>query len=46
MRKEDVISFLKDAFHLKFTGIKIIPTTENAIKSIIHSLKSNKLIRL
>jgi hypothetical protein len=32
---EDAISFLKDAF----PGIKIIPTTETEIKSIIHSLK-------
>jgi hypothetical protein len=38
--REDAISFLKDAFPVKFLGIKIIPTTETEIKSIIHSLKS------
>jgi hypothetical protein len=38
--KEDFISFLKDVFHVKFPGIKIIPTTKTEIKSIIHSLKS------
>jgi hypothetical protein len=38
--REDAISFLKDAFPVKFPGIKIIPTTETEIKSIIHSLKS------
>jgi hypothetical protein len=37
--KEDAISFLKDAFPVKLPGIKIIPTTETEIKSIIHSLK-------
>jgi hypothetical protein len=38
--KEDAISFLKDAFPVKFPGIEIIPTTETEIKNIIHSLKS------
>jgi hypothetical protein len=33
--REDAISFLKDAFPV----LKIIPTTETKIKSIIHSLK-------
>jgi hypothetical protein len=42
----DVISFLKEAFPRKFPGIKTIPTTETEIKSIIHSLKARKLIRL
>jgi hypothetical protein len=42
VRNEDPISFLKDAF----PDIKIIPTTETEINSIIHSLKSKKLIRL
>jgi hypothetical protein len=46
VRNEDPISFLKDAFHVKFPAIKIIPTTETEIKSIIHSLKSKKLVRL
>jgi hypothetical protein len=36
--REDAISFLKDAFPVKFPGIKIIPTTETEIKCIIHSL--------
>jgi hypothetical protein len=34
--KEDAISFLKDAFPVKFPDIKIIPTTESEIKSIIY----------
>jgi hypothetical protein len=33
-------AFLKDSFPSKFSGIKIIPTTEVEIKSIIQSLKS------
>jgi hypothetical protein len=37
--REDAISFLKDAFPIKFPVLKIIPTTETEIKSIIHSLK-------
>jgi hypothetical protein len=37
--KEDPISFLKDSFPLKFHGIKIVPTSESEIKSIIPSLK-------
>jgi hypothetical protein len=36
VRNEDPIAILKDAF----PDIKIIPTTETDIKSIIHSLKS------
>jgi hypothetical protein len=40
MGKEDAISFLKDALPVKFPHIKIIPTTETEINSIIHSLKS------
>jgi hypothetical protein len=39
MGKEDTISFLKDAFPVKFPDIKIIPTTETEIKIIIHPLK-------
>jgi hypothetical protein len=42
----DVISFLKKAFPRKFPGIKTIPTNETEIKSIIHSLKAKKLLRL
>jgi hypothetical protein len=38
--REDAVSFLKAAFPVKFPGIKIIPTTETEMKSIIHSLKS------
>jgi hypothetical protein len=41
--REDGISFLKDAFPVKFSGIKIVPTTETEIKSTIHSLKSKNL---
>jgi hypothetical protein len=37
--KEDPTSFLKDAIPCKFHGIKIGPTSEAGIKSIIHSLK-------
>jgi hypothetical protein len=37
--KEDPISFLKDAVPCKFHGIKIVPTSEAEIKSIILSLK-------
>jgi hypothetical protein len=40
MRNDDAISFLKHAFPVKFPDIKIIPTTETEIKSIIHSFKS------
>jgi hypothetical protein len=29
--REDVISFLKDAFPVKYPGIKIIPNTETEI---------------
>jgi hypothetical protein len=36
VEREDAVSFLKAAF----PGIKIIPTTETEMKSIIHSLKS------
>jgi hypothetical protein len=46
MGKEDAISFLKDAFPVKFPDMKILPTTETEIKGIIHSLKSKKLVRL
>jgi hypothetical protein len=42
----DAISNLKLVFLRKFPGIKTIPTTETEIKSIIHSLKAKKLIRL
>jgi hypothetical protein len=38
--KEDPISFLKDALPCIFHGIKIVPTSEAEIKSIIFSLKS------
>jgi hypothetical protein len=40
MGKEDALSFIWDAFPVKFPDIKIIPTTKTEIKSIIHSLKS------
>jgi hypothetical protein len=40
VRKEDTISFLKVAFPYKFHGIKIVPTSEAEIKSIILSLES------
>jgi hypothetical protein len=46
MRNEDAVSFLKYAFPVKFPDMKIIPTSESEIKSIIHSLKLKKLIRL
>jgi hypothetical protein len=32
VRNEDPISFLKDAFTVKFPAIKIIPTTETEVK--------------
>jgi hypothetical protein len=38
--REDATLFLKDAFPVKFHGIKIIPTTETEIKCIIQSLKA------
>jgi hypothetical protein len=44
--EEYAISYLKDPFIGKFPGIKIIPTTEVEIESIIHSLKSKELIRI
>jgi len=37
--KDDTISFLKDALPCKFHGIKIVPTSEVEMKSIL-SLKS------
>jgi hypothetical protein len=40
--KEDEISLLKDSFPRKCPMIKLIPTTEAEIKSIIYSLKSKK----
>jgi hypothetical protein len=39
MKKGNVISFLKDAFSVKFPATKIIPTAETEIRSIIQSLK-------
>jgi hypothetical protein len=36
----DAISFLREAYPRKFTGIKTIPTTQTEIKRIIHSLKA------
>jgi hypothetical protein len=38
--EKSAISFLKDAYPVKFPDIKIIPTTETEIKSITRSLKS------
>jgi hypothetical protein len=38
-REKSAISFLKDAYPVKFLDIKIIPTTESDIKSIIRSPK-------
>jgi hypothetical protein len=38
VRREDAISFLKDAFPVKFLVFKIIQTTETGIKSVIPSL--------
>jgi hypothetical protein len=42
----DAISFLKGAFSRTFPGINTIPTTETEIRSIMHSLKAKKFIRL
>jgi hypothetical protein len=39
----DAISFIKNAFPIKFHGFKIIPTTETEIKIKIHSLKEETL---
>jgi hypothetical protein len=39
MGKEGAISFLKNAFPVKFPGIKIIPATETELISIIRFLK-------
>jgi hypothetical protein len=44
--KGDAILFLKDTFPGNFPSIKIIPITEAEHKSIIHSLKSQRLFRL
>jgi hypothetical protein len=41
--KEDPISFSKDSIPYKFHGIKIVPTSEAEIKSIILSFKSENL---
>jgi hypothetical protein len=40
--REYALSLLKDAFPDRFHSIKIVPTTETEIKSIIHSQKSMK----
>jgi hypothetical protein len=32
MGKESAISFLKDAFLVKFSGVKIIPTSETEVE--------------
>jgi hypothetical protein len=45
-QKANVISFLKDSFPGNFPSIKIIPITEAEIKSIIRSLKPEKLLSL
>jgi hypothetical protein len=42
----DDISFLKETFPRILPGIKTIPNTETEIKSIIHTLKAKKFIRL
>ena len=39
IQKGDDISVLKHSFPSNFPSIKIIPITEDEIKSIIHSLK-------
>jgi hypothetical protein len=39
VEKSDAISFLKGAFPGNFPSLKIIPITEDEIKSIIHSKK-------
>lgn len=39
IEKGDAISILKDLFPQNFSSIKIIPITENEIKSLKHSLK-------
>jgi hypothetical protein len=38
--RADAISFLKEAFPIKFPGVKTIPTTETEINCIIQSLKA------
>lgn len=43
MKRDDAISFIKDRFPRKVRGIKIIPTAESKIKSVLHSLKSRNL---
>jgi hypothetical protein len=35
-----MLSLIKDAFPKRFLVLKIIPTSETEIKSIVHSLKS------
>jgi hypothetical protein len=32
VRREDAVSFLKDAFSVKFSFITVIPTTESEVK--------------
>jgi hypothetical protein len=46
MGREDAVSFLQDAFTVKFHAIKIIKTIETKMKSIMLSLKYKILIRL
>jgi hypothetical protein len=46
VEKGDAVSFLEDSFPGNFPSMKTIPITEAEIKSIIHSLKPKKTIRL
>jgi hypothetical protein len=46
VEKGDAISILKDSFPGKFPSIKIIPITEEEIKSTIHYLQRQKIIML
>jgi hypothetical protein len=45
MEEEDTISLLKHSFPLKFLGFKINATTENVIMCLIHSLKSQAIVK-
>ena len=46
VEKGDAISILKDSFPGKFPSIKIIPVTEEEMKSTIHYLQQQKIIML
>jgi len=46
VQKEDAVSFLNNSFPRNLPSIKMIPVTENEIKSILYIPLNQKLMRL